>query len=214
MCWPGSPAVAQREWAGSHVRFVGYWRPQSSRHAGTLAVPPAGCPSGPCIALPTPDSADLPPGQWWWPAAVERNSEHRVGKPHSMGGRENADDHQGRKSTRGTHLVGLGSPKVIIFRCSFCGHLPSDSWDVEQEIPKELHGAEPEKDAKRRVPQPQGAVSGYNQELGRKGTGRKCTQNVHGGYHGMGKVTQTIFISSHFPTYFLRKFSTSKHILL
>lgn len=60
----------------------------------------------------------------------------------------------------GTHLVGLGRPEVIVLGGSFRGHLSSDSRDVEQEVPEELDGAEPEREAKHRVTQLQGAVRG------------------------------------------------------
>lgn len=151
MCWPGNPAGAQRGWAGSHVRCGAYWRPRSSKHAGMLVAQPAGCQSGPCTALPTPDSADLPPGQWWSPATAERSREHEVVKPHRASARAAAYHQQREENRPGAHLVGLSSSKVIVFRGSFCGHLPSDSWDVEEEIPKELNRAEPEKDTKNRV---------------------------------------------------------------
>ena len=60
---------------------------------------------------------------------------------------------------------------------------------MEQEIPKELNRAEPEKEAKNRVTQLQEDVSVHNQALDRKETRRKCTQNTHGGSLRTGEVT-------------------------
>lgn len=79
------------------------------------------------------------------------------------------------KPTQGMYLIGLRSSKVIIFGGSFCGHLPSDPGDVEQEIPKQLNRAEPEEDAKNRVAKP-GAVSGPKRALGTKDAGRSVPE--------------------------------------
>lgn len=106
----------------------------------------------------------------------------------------------------GPHLVRLSSSKVIILRGCLCGHFPSDPGDVKQEVPKELNRAEPEVKS-RLIQQIQGTVLGSDPVLQRLKTGRKGTQNIHGGYLRMGPEDKLhlLTLPHAFP-----KFSTSK----
>ena len=42
-----------------------------------------------------------------------------------------------------SYFIGLSCSKVVVLRRGLCGHLPCHSRDMEQQISKQLHRAEP-----------------------------------------------------------------------